>query len=673
MTFLPHFTMHKKTSKRKQTTSKNTAPKNKTNETAAGFNPSVVGILDVNKQGMGYVEVSGMTQDIKISADNLGNAMQGDKVAVNIFKFGKTTKRPEGKIVQVLKRGFTELVGTVQLNENFAFVLPDQSNFKADIYVGKLTEDIKNNDRVLVKIIEWDKSKKNPTGEIIKKINAEDEDNLAMENLLKEAGFSLSFSKEAMKIADKMSAEITDEELELRRDMRNIHTFTIDPFDAKDFDDAISYRVLKNGNTEIGIHIADVSHFLKEGSILDKEALERATSVYLPDRVNPMLPEKISNGLCSLRPNEDKYTFSVVVQFDDKKEIKNYWMGKTITHSVHRYTYEDVQEILDGGKGVFENEIKATNEISKHLRAKRMTNGAINFSSEEVRFLLDEKGIPTGIVVKKSEASHQLIEELMLLANKTVAEYIHKQKINKQAIPFPYRIHDAPDMEKLMTYAMFASKFGFKFDLSSPQTITSSFNEMIAKTKDKPELQVLHSLGIRTMSKAVYTTENIGHYGLAFPYYCHFTSPIRRYPDVIAHRVLQNLLMKQPLGFLKKNGAEETCKHCSDQERKAMEAERSGNKYKQVQYMQQFIGEEFDAIINGVSQHGFWCQTIAHYCEGFVSIYQMENRSDYYFDEENFSIINKVTKAKLQIGQTIKIKVVAANLFKRQLDFDLVK
>jgi ribonuclease R len=478
-----------------------------------------------------------------------------------------------------------------------------------------------------------------------------------------DCGFPLTFDEAVMKEANSLSENITRQELVKRKDCRDILTFTIDPVDAKDFDDAISIRNLDNGNYEIGVHIADVSHFVTPGSVLDKAAYERATSVYLPDRVNPMLPEKISNELCSLRPNEDKYTFSVIYQINNRAEIKHSWIGRTVIHSNHRFSYEEVQEIIEKKDGLHVKPILLLNDLAQKFRRERFRKGAINFSSQEVRFQLDEKGKPIAVVVKESKDAHKLIEEFMLLANRSVAEYVAKIKINKEPVPFPYRIHDTPDDEKLKPFVAFAKKFGYVFDMHDEAAVAASFNKMLKDVNGKPEQHVLEQLGIRTMAKAVYTSSNIGHYGLGFEHYCHFTSPIRRYPDVMVHRILQECLDKN-LKLDKK--MDEKCKHCSDRERKA---ERAGNKYKQVEYMQQYLGEDFDGIISGVAAFGFFVETVLHKCEGMVTVRDLSEHDDFRLDETDYALVGLRTKRKFRMGDKVTVKVVAANLGKRQLDY----
>jgi ribonuclease R len=451
--------------------------------------------------------------------------------------------------------------------------------------------------------------------------------------------------------------------------MRDVLTFTIDPFDAKDFDDAISYQKLKNGAIEVGVHIADVSHFIEEDSALDLSAFERATSVYLPDRVVPMLPERISNELCSLRPHEDKLTYSCVFQINVKGEIKDCWMGRTVIHSNHRFTYEDVQEIIEAGVGLYDKEILHLHEWAQSFRSKRMKEGAINFSSQEVRFKLDENGTPIGVVVKESKASHQLIEELMLMANRYVAARVAKVKVADKPIPFPYRIHDQPDEEKLIPFVEFAKKYGYHFKTSSPGEIAKSFNEMLSRVQGLPEQRVLEQMGIRTMAKAVYTSKNIGHYGLGFEHYCHFTSPIRRYPDILVHRVLTSILNNDPKADKK---MEQKCIHSSERERAAMESERSANKYKQVEYMKKFLGEEFDAVVSGVASFGFWAETVDQKCEGLISATSLLDYDDFVYHEGEYALIGKRSGWAFRIGDAVKIKVVAANLSKRQLDYEWI-
>jgi ribonuclease R len=647
-------------------------PKSKKRQTAKkqAYSPAVTGILDVARSGIGYVQVKGMTQDIIVKRENLKSAMHGDTVEVSIFNVNQRTRRPEGLITKVVKRAQTELIGTVQKSSFYSFVLPDNTAFTRDIFLNeKESAKVKESDRVIVRIVSWNEKMKNPEGVVVDILTDERSNEIAMKEILLQQGFSLEFPADVVAESEAIPDVLPNDEIARRRDMRDTLTITIDPHDAKDFDDAISLKALPNEQWEVGIHIADVSFFVQPGSALDREAYQRATSVYLPDRVLPMLPEKISNGLCSLRPNEDKLTFSVVVILNKQAEVIDQWMGRTVIHSNRRFTYEEAQTIIDGADHELKEPILQLHQFSQQLRERKFKAGAINFTSEEARFILDEFGVPTDVMVKENNASHQLIEELMLLANRRVAEYVSGLKIGKEAIPFPYRIHDAPDIDKLKQFAAFAGHFGHRFDFSSPKKISQSFNEMIAKTGTHPEDAILHTLGIRTMAKAVYATENIGHYGLAFEHYCHFTSPIRRYPDVLVHRILAQCLAGHPEADA---NMDEKCKHCSDRERKAMEAERDGHKYKQVEFMRKHVGEEFDAVISGVASFGFWATTTLQRCEGLVSVFNMQDRDEFQFVEDEYALVGRRTKAVYQIGKPVRIKVAAANLNKRQIDFDLV-
>ncbi|WP_211093027.1 ribonuclease R [Chitinophaga polysaccharea] len=631
---------------------------------------SFKGIVEVTKSGMAFVIVEGLTKDIMVKQKNLHTALDRDEVLVDVLTQDRNNgARMEGIVTDILKRNKTEFTGTLQVSKSFGFLIPEKGLFMPDIYIpANSLGTAKSGDKAVVKIVAWGEKSRKPVGEIIEILDATNTNDLAMKEILIEAGFPLNFPKEVMAELDHLQENITETEVRNRKDIRKFLTMTIDPVDAKDFDDAISLRLLKNGLYEVGVHIADVSHYVLPGTELDKEADKRATSVYLPDRVLPMLPEKISNELCSLRPHEDKLTFSAMFQMTDKGEIKQHWIGRTVIHSDHRFTYEEVQDIIETKEGLYRNEVLLLNRIAQNLRAQRFEKGAINFSSQEVRFKLDETGKPVGIVVKESKEAHQLIEEFMLLANKTIAAFVAKLRINKQPIPFPYRVHDTPDPEKLKTFALFAGKFGYKFDLSGPETIAESFNNMLARVKGRPEQPVLETLGIRTMAKAIYTIDNIGHYGLGFEDYCHFTSPIRRYPDVLVHRVLAECLANS---VRPDKQMEQKCKHSSEMERKAMEAERAGNKYKQVEYMQQFIGHTFEGVISGVAHFGFWVETMDTKCEGLISIHNLNRREDFQYNEGEYALVGQRTGRKFRIGEKVSIRVVAANLAKRQLDYDL--
>jgi ribonuclease R len=625
------------------------------------------GKLDIARSGMGFVIVEGMDKDILVRPNNFDRAFDGDTVRVQISKDAKREKRIEGKVIDVVERKQTDFIGNIQLSKDFAFFIPNTKNPVPDFYISKeKLNGAVDKDRVMVRLLKWEKGTKKPEGEVVAVIKAEDMGDMAMKEILVEAGFPLAFDNAVLEAAHKLSDEITQEELAKRKDFRDVLTFTIDPVDAKDFDDAISVRYLENDLYEIGVHIADVSHFVKPGSILDQSAYERATSVYLPDRVNPMLPERISNELCSLRPNEDKYTFSAVFTINKKSEVKSRWIGRTVIHSDQRFTYEDVQQIIETKEGSHSETILLMNQLAQQFRKERFSHGAINFSSQEVRFKLDEKGKPIGVVVKESKEAHQLIEEFMLLANRNVAEYVGAIKVNNEAIPFPYRIHDTPDEEKMLPFVAFAKKFGYTFDMSDEESIARSFNKMLEAAKGKPEQHVLEQLGIRTMAKAIYTSSNVGHYGLGFEHYCHFTSPIRRYPDVMVHRIVQECIDKNVHPDKK---MEEECKHCSDMERKAMECERAGNKFKQVEFMQDYIGEEFDGVISGAASFGFWVETIAHKCEGLVSSRDLVDYDDFRFESADYALVGMRTHKRFRIGDQVRVRVAAANLEKRQIDY----
>lgn len=628
------------------------------------------GVLDVSRSGTGYVVVENMPVDIMVRPGDFGTALHGDTVRVKVKDAKDDRKRQKGIIIEVLNRKQSEFIGRLDMNKGFAFFIRETDKPMPDIYIPPSGfNGAKDRDRVVVRITEWGKEGKRPVGEVVNVLNKEDENDMAMKEILLQYGFPLQFPDDALEEAARIPDSISAREIKKRKDVREILTFTIDPVDAKDFDDAISFRLLDNGSYEIGVHIADVSHYLEKDTLLDEAAYEKATSVYLPDRVNPMLPEHISNFLCSLRPKEDKLTFSAIFELSPNGDIKKYWLGKTIIHSDHRFTYEEVQEIIETKDGLYRDEILILNTLAQQMRQERFNNGAISFSSQEVRFKLDENKKPVGIMIKESKEAHQLIEEFMLLANRTVAESLGQIKVENKPVPFPYRIHDNPDEEKLKPFMAFAKKFGHEFDVSSPDTIAASFNLMLKEVHGKPEQHVLEQLGIRTMAKAKYTIENVGHYGLGFEHYCHFTSPIRRYPDVLVHRILEQVLNNNIVPDKK---LEEKCKHCSERERAAMEAERAANKYKQVEYMQNFLGDEFEGVISGVTSFGFFVETIEHKCEGLVSINSLSEYDDFRLIESEYSLAGLRSGRQFRMGDKVWIKVIAANLTKRQLDYEWV-
>ena len=642
----------------------------KSKKQAGNHQNTVKGKLEIVRSGMGFVLVPGQEKDILIHKEHMANALDGDEVRVIITKVSKNG-RQEGKIQEVVTRKQTEFSGRLQVKEHFAFLVPDKQNMSTDIFIPlHLLHDGKDGDKAIVKIVEWTEKTKNPVGEVTSILTNQSDNEAAMQSILIDAGFPLTFPDDVLEQAARYTDVIDKDELKRRRDLRGLLTMTIDPVDAKDFDDALSIKKGKNGNYEIGVHIADVSHFVEKDTPLDKEAYLRATSVYLPDRVLPMLPEHLSNGLCSLRPDEDKYAFSAIFEINKTGKVKDYWLGRTVIRSQRRFSYEEVQEILEGADGDHKEELLLLNEMAQNLRKQRFKKGAINFSSQEVRFKLDESGKPIGIVIKESKEAHQLIEEFMLLANRTVAAYVSEKEVKGKPVPFPFRVHDVPDESKLEMFAAFAARFGHKFNLATPEGIAKSFNEMLEEVQGKPQQHVLESLGIRTMSKAIYTTDNIGHYGLGFDNYCHFTSPIRRYPDILVHRVLQECL---DADIKPVKNMEQMCRHCSDQERSAMEAERGANKYKQVEYLQDFVGDDFDAVISGVAAFGFWAETVEHKCEGMVGMTELAEFDEFNLLEGEYTLVGRHTGIRFRIGDKVRIKVISANLERRQLDFSLAE
>ncbi|MFI5192570.1 MAG: ribonuclease R [Chitinophagales bacterium] len=627
------------------------------------------GTLEVTRSGMGFVISKTFGQDVLVRPNDFNTAMHGDTVLVKITRGQAGSGRVQGEVEAVTERKQTDFPGHIEMGDGFAFFIGETARPMADVYISraKLNGAV-DKDRVIVRITDWSKNKK-PQGEVVQVLDESDENDRVMKEILIENGFPIVFPEDVLLASEKLPHSIPNEEIAKRKDFREVRTFTIDPADAKDFDDAISFRVIKEDLFEIGIHIADVSHYVETGSVLDDEAYQRATSVYLPDRVNPMLPERISNELCSLRPNEDKLTFSAVFTITSRAEVKDYWLGRTVIHSDQRFAYEDVQEIIEKQEGKYKEEVLILHDLAQRFRKQRIKKGAINFSSVEVRFKLDEKGKPVGITIKESKESHQLIEEFMLLANRTVATHVSKIKFKKKPVPFPYRIHDTPDKEKLAPFVLFAKKYGHHFDTKTPEGIAASFNLMLHDVRGKPEQHVLEQLGIRTMSKAVYATENIGHYGLGFSNYCHFTSPIRRYPDVLTHRILQEVLDEQIQVHQK---LDDQCKYCSERERAAMDSERASNKYKQVEFMKEFVGDEFDGVISGVAAFGFWVETVEHKCEGLVSINSLMEYDDFRHIESDYALVGRRSGRSFRMGDKVRIKVVSANLAKRQLDYEWV-
>lgn len=628
------------------------------------------GKFEITRSGVGFVIVDGLQKDVIIRPNDFSRAFHGDFVRVEITKGDIKSGRLQGRITQVIDRKQKEFIGRIEINRDYAFFIPESEKALPYFFIS-LTDlnQAKDGDKVIASMTSWEDEEKRPQGKVIEVITQEKEGDLAMKEILIKHGFSIQFSDDVIEESERIPDMVKDSKYPDRKDLRDVLTFTIDPADAKDFDDALSFRKLKNGDVEVGIHIADVSYYIEIDSALDESAYERATSVYLPDRVVPMLPERISNELCSLRPHEDKLTYSCIFSFDSKGNINSKWIGRTVMHSNHRFTYEEVQTIIETKKGIYDKEVLILHNMAQQMRKQRMKDGAINFSSQEVRFKLDANGKPLGIVIKESKESHQLIEEFMLLANRTIAEKVSSIKISGKPVPFPYRVHDQPDQEKLIPFVEFAKKYGYQFNTRTPGEIAKSFNEMLSRVQGLPEQRVLEQLGIRTMAKAIYTSKNIGHYGLGFENYCHFTSPIRRYPDILVHRVMTQIL-EDNLELDKK--MEERCRHSSERERAAMESERAANKYKQVEYMKDFIGDLFDAVISGVSSFGFWAETTAHKCEGLVGLSSLLDYDDFVYYEADYALKGKRSGKAFRIGDAVKIKVIGANLSKRQLDYEWI-
>jgi len=640
------------------------------------------GYLDMTSRKTGYFVCDELEDDVFVPKQNLNHALDKDKVRVYIYN-RRSSRKPEAEILEILERAKTEFVGVIDIQKNFAFVTTTNAKMYTDIFIPKNNlGDAENGDVVLVEMEDWPKKADSPFGKVIKVLGKPGEHNTEIHAILAEYGLPYDFPIEVEAYANKIDTSITAEEIAKRRDMRDVLTFTIDPKDAKDFDDALSFQVLENGNYEIGIHIADVSHYLQEGTILDDEAYNRATSVYLVDRVVPMLPEVLSNFACSLRPHEEKYTFSAVFQLNNKAEILDSWFGRTVIYSDQRFAYEEAQQIIETKEDIIPAEISITgaaykvpkpiveatlklDELAKILRSKRMKNGAISFDKVEVKFNLNEEAEPIGVYFKVSKDANHLIEEFMLLANRKVAEFIGKQKKT-----FIYRVHDEPNDDKLFGLQNLISKFGYKLDLRNKKDISKSLNQLMQDVNGKKEQNLIDTLAIRTMSKASYSTENIGHYGLAFDYYSHFTSPIRRYPDVMVHRLLQYYLDGGKSAD--EEVYEEKCNHSSNMEGLATHAERDSIKYMQVKYMQDHKDEEFLGVISGVTEWGIYVEIIENKCEGMCRI--REIRDDYYtFDDKQYALVGEVSKNILQLGDEVYVKVKNADLVKKQLDFTYLR
>ena len=631
----------------------------------------IEGKVDLTNDGSAFIVTDDeFENDIFVAPRKLRNALNGDRVKVYVYAKSKG-KHKEGEVIEILQRAKMVFTGIVKLNDRFAFFIPDDRKMMHDIFIplGDLNG-AKNGIKAVAEITDWPAGAKNPIGRIKHILGEQGENDTEMNAILAEYGFPLSFPKEVEHDAESISDQISAQEIARRRDFRDVLTFTIDPFDAKDFDDALSFKKLENGNYEVGIHIADVSHYIIPDSALDKEALDRGTSVYLVDRVIPMLPERLSNGLCSLRPKEDKLCFSAVFELDEEAYIVNEWYGKTIIHSNRRFTYEEVQEIIENKAGEFSEEILKLNALAYKLRDRKFKNGAISFETTEVKFQLDERGKPIGVYVKERKDAHKLIEDFMLLANRKVAEHVSKMGKGKHKYTFVYRVHDTPKPEALANFAQFAARFGYKINTKSDKETAKSLNYLMEDVEGKKEQNVLTQLAIRSMAKAIYTTKSSSHYGLAFDHYTHFTSPIRRYPDVMVHRLLFHYLN----GGQSANADfyEKLCQHSSQMEKKAADAERASVKYKQAEYLRDQVGQVFSGVISGVTEWGMYVEIIENKCEGMIRLRDISD--DFYtLDEKNYAIIGQRKKKVYQLGDEVRIRVKNVDLTKKQIDFSLVQ
>ncbi|NNC95822.1 MAG: ribonuclease R [Chitinophagales bacterium] len=626
--------------------------------------PLVEGIVDMTSSGAAFVICDDFENDIYIPFRQVNTAANKDRVRVRVYKRGG--KRPEGEIVEVIKRAQDVFIGTVHLSDNFGFLVLDRKKLQEDIFIPpEKLNGAEDGKKAIVKVVDWTGKGKSPIGEVIELLGNSGDNDIEMTSILLENGFNIEFPEAVLAQANNLKVDI-EAEVPNRIDLRDVTTFTIDPEDAKDFDDALSVRQLDNGNWEVGIHIADVTHYVEENSPLDKEAFHRATSVYLVDRVCPMLPEMLSNFICSLRPDEEKLTFSVIVEFDHRHEVREVTYGRTIIKSDKRFAYEDAQNVLDEGKGDYYEELKKLDDIAKHLRKKRFQHGAINFETTEVRFRLDENAKPIDLFIKVRKDAHLLIEDFMLLANNLVAKYVSNKVFKNKKVPFVYRVHDKPDMNKLLVFSNIARKFGYDTKFSREDDVAKTLNTLMVALGEKPEGDILKPLAIRSMAKAEYTTNNIGHYGLALKYYTHFTSPIRRYPDVMVHRVLQHCIDSE-LPKDTQDDLEEKCNHSSMMERSAMDAERASIKYKQVEYISEHLGEVFEGIISGVIPRGIFVEMIANKCEGYISKQDLGDE-DFYFDENDLSLTGSDSHTQFQFGQKIHVQVVRTDIEKRTID-----
>ena len=630
---------------------------------------SVTGIVDHVNPRFAYV-VTGEEgkKDVYIRTQDLGSALHGDTVAVSLSG-RKTGESPEGKVIEIVKRSRTRFVGKIELSKTFGFVVPDFKKVYQDFFIyPENLNGAKTNDKVLFEVTKWADGDKSPEAKVVEILGKSGENEAEIHSIMAEFDLPFRFPENVLKESEKIAEGISKEEIKKRRDFREVLTFTIDPEDAKDFDDALSFKKLENGNFEIGVHIADVTHYVKPGNVLDDDAFDRATSVYLVDRTVPMLPERLSNGLCSLRPNEDKLTFAAVFEMDTKAKVLKEWYGRTIIHSDHRFSYEQAQEVIESGSGKFAEELKILNELHHLLRKERFKKGAVNFETTEVKFKLDGKGKPLAVIPKVRKDAHKLIEEFMLLANKGVATFIFKRKKGEERETFVYRTHDLPNPEKLESFSEFAKQFGHKLQIEDA-AVSRSLNKLMDEIEGKPEQNVLQSLAVRAMAKAKYTTEAKGHFGLAFDHYTHFTSPIRRYPDMMVHRLLQHYLDHGK--SVAKKEFEEKCIHSSEREKRAADAERASIKYKQVEYMSMAEDKPYDGIITGVTDFGVFVEIVETKCEGMARLADMKD--DFYeFDEKNYRVIGRRRKKIYRLGDKVKVRIKKTDVDRRLIDLVMV-